>query len=286
MIPAILYAPFNLLVLPTLLESVMGPNVKKQLDHSFNKASERNYEMVVLGNSRMFCGVNPDKFSIPTFNFSHNNDSYNQLYYKLLWLEKKHKNVNYVILGVDYFQFGIFADTRNYVYSEYLGRDYDKDYPNKNFMLYHYKELLKPDKIRALFDPVEGKHGLKDNGQYIRYGKPKDEEFIKRDYKRKPIQEEYFKKTIEYCRAKNIKVLLVMPPLRKAELKNYTVGEIIEFERFLNKFIDEKHVFYFNFANDPNYKWNDFIDFTHLNQKSADRFSLQLNDSVNKKLRN
>ena len=282
-IPGVLYVPFNLLLLPLLLEQKMGPNIEQQLQHSFSKAAERNYDMVVLGNSRIFCSVNPDKFSIPTYNFSHNNDSYNQLYYKLIWLEKKNKKVSQVILGVDYFQFGVFADTRNYVYSNYLGKDYDKDYPKKNYKLYYYKELLKPSKIKALFDENQEKHSLKDNGQYVRLGSPKDEEFIKRDYKRKAIQEQYFQKILDYCKSKSIKVYLLMPPLREAELKNYTEKEISEFNVFINQHIDEPAVFYFNFSTDPSYKWNDFIDFTHLNQKAADRFSRQLNDSIVKK---
>lgn len=284
LIPCCLYIPFNLLVLPTLLEFKMGPNVEEQLQHSFSKAATRKYDMVILGNSRMFCGVNPDQFSISTFNFSHNNDSYNQLYYKLMWLEKKQKKVINVILGVDYFQFGIFADTRNYVYSNYLGKEYDKDYPQKNYKLSYYKDLIKPEKIRALIDDDNEKHGLKENGQYVRLGTPKNEEFIKRDYKRKSIQEQYFEKIIQYCQTKNIKVFLVMPPLREAELKNYTPKELLAFDIFLKKYIDNNDVYYFNFSRDENFKWNDFIDFTHLNQQAADKFSNQLNDSINKQL--
>lgn len=279
-IPVCLYIPFTIFILPEIFEIVIGPSVENQLDKSFKNAELRDYNLVVLGNSRLYCGINPDEFSKPTFNFSHNNDSYNQLYYKLLWLEKKNKNIDYLILGVDYFQFGIFSDTRNYVYNDYLGKEYSDDYPKKNYYISYYKDLMRKEKILALFKSQEGKHALKDNGQYVRYGIPKNEEFLKRDYSANPLQKKYFEKILDYCNEKRIKVFLVMPPLREAELNNYSSNEVTDFNAYLNKYVDNENVWYFNFSNDKSYKWNDFIDFTHLNQKAAERFSSQLNDSI------
>jgi hypothetical protein len=279
--PALFYVIFCLFAVPKLLEFKMGPNIKQQVQFSFTKAKERDFQQVVLGNSRMFCGINPDQFSEKTFNFSHNNDSYNQLYYKLLFLEKNQKKVNSVILGVDYFQFGIFADTRNYVYEDFLDADYLKDYKKKNYKLWYYVDLLHPSKIRKLVLDEKEKHGLKDNGQYVRLGEPEKDGFEKRQFKIDPRQLNYYNKILNYCKAKNIVVYLVMPPLRDVEYKLYTNAELRQFDAIISKSVDNKSVFYFDFSRSTNFQMDDFIDFTHLNQNAADRFSKELNKKIN-----
>ncbi len=283
---AVFYVLFGLFLLPSLLEWRMGINIEQQLEKSFSYAKTRKYDMVVMGNSRMFCGVNPDKISIPAYNFSHNNDSYNQLYWKLEWLKEHGKKIDYLVLGVDYFQFGIFSDSRNYAYFKYLGEGYQADYPKKDYRLLYYKELLRPVKVRSLFKKeVEDLHDVKPNGQYLRFGVPKEGAFIRREKKTVPLQFEYFKRILLECQANGIRVFLVMPPLREAEMRNYTPEEVANFERLMKGFLKKGKVDYFNFSCDPHFKWNDFIDFTHLSQTAADRFSTQLNDSISKSLK-
>ncbi|WP_298148603.1 DUF1574 family protein [Flavobacterium sp.] len=280
-VPAIFYVLFCLFAVPKLLEAKMGPNIQQQLQFSFQKAKEREYQQLVLGNSRMFCGVNPDLFSTKTFNFSHNNDSYNQLYYKLLYVEKQGKKVNSVVLGVDYFQFGIFSDTRNYVYGDFLGTDYLKDYKPKNYKIWYYVDLLHPSKIRKLIFDDKEKHGLKENGQYIRLGTPEKEGFEKREFKIDERQLMYFNKILQYCKEKSITVYLAMPPLRDVEYKLYTKNELEQFDEIIQNAVDNKTVFFFDFSRSPDYNVNDFIDFTHLNQIAADRFSKAVNELIN-----
>src|SRR5688572_9355220 len=79
----------------------LGPNTKKQIAQSFSHAKEQAYPIVVLGNSRIYRGINPEMFSVKTFNFAHDDDSYNQMYRKLTWLDSDSLKV--VVMGVDYF---------------------------------------------------------------------------------------------------------------------------------------------------------------------------------------
>lgn len=283
---AVFYVVFCLFALPVLFEWRMGINIEQQLEKSFSYAGSRQYDLAVMGNSRMFCGVNPDKLEIPSYNFSHNNDSYNQAYWKLQWLKAHDKRIKYLVLGVDYFQFGIFTDSRNYAYFQFLDKAYQNDYPKRNYRLQYYKDLLRPQKIRSLFKKeVEDRHDVKPNGQYIRFGTPKEGAFIRRDKKVKQIQVDYFNRILAECKKEGIQVFLVMPPLREAEMKNYTQKEVADFDAKMKALVSEGHVAYFNFSRDPHFKWNDFIDFTHLSQQAADRFSAQLNDSISKTLK-
>jgi hypothetical protein len=280
-IAALSYALFSFFILPKLLEATNGPNIKDQLTTSFANAKKSNCQLLILGNSRHYCGINPDKFSIKSYNFSHNNDSYNQLYWKLHWLLENGVKPEFVILSVDYFQFSIFSGTRNYAYGPLLGAGYLSDYPKRNYVFEYYKSLLKPEKVRKLVKGPNYMQALKPNGQYVRNGVPSDSDFIKRDPNRKEIQVRYFEKTLELCKQRNIKVFMVMAPLRDIEIKQYEKGRIPEFERFIEKYVGP-NVYYLDYSKDPSFKMADFIDFSHLNQKAADRFSLKLNDTLMK----
>lgn len=278
-ISSIIYIVFSLLVLPQLLKATNGPNVQEQLDMSFSNAAKSNCELLILGNSRLYCGINPDAFSHKTYNFSHNNDSYNQLYYKLIWLLNKGITPKYIILGVDYFQFSIFSDSRNYAYGPILGAEYLKDYGKKNYVLQDELVLLQPSTVRNLVKGPNYYQWLKPNGQYVRTGTPKETDFIKRNPERKELQVRYFKRILDVCMQKNIKVFMVMPPMRDIERNEYSEAQKTDFDEFIRSYTNQ-NVVYLNYSTDSTYKMNDFIDFSHLNQQSATRFSRELNKQI------
>jgi hypothetical protein len=273
------YVAFTLLALPFILRWAYGPNIKEQLAISFRNAEARNYEVLILGNSRLYCGINPDQFSQTTYNFAHNNDTYNQMFYKLKWVLSKNKKVSSVIVGVDYFQFSIFTDTRNYAYGPLLAPEYMADYPAGRYRLTYYKEMLKPYKLRALVkDPIY-KHSLKDNGQFIRLGEPDPGDFIKRNFNRLPVQEKYFQKILDECKQQGIKVYLVMPPLRDVERQQYEPAQVEEFSKYISSFLNDQ-VVYLDYSTDSQFTISDFIDFSHLGPEGADKFSAMLSVAI------
>ena len=98
------------------------------------KASEvkKNYdsEVLVLGNSHAFYGINPDDFSMKTYNFSNISQS---LYFDELLL-KKHlenfPNLKYVVLTVDYFSLSQIDNSSEDIYRKYYYEQYmDLDVP-------------------------------------------------------------------------------------------------------------------------------------------------------------
>jgi hypothetical protein len=279
---AIAYVSFTFLVFPRILKSVYGPSVEEQIDKSFQNAKERDYELLILGNSRLYCGVNPDQFNVKAYNFSHNNDSFNQMYYKLKWVLDNKQHLRYVIVGVDYFQFSIFSDTRNYVYAKYLGPGYMGDYRPYRHLYSYVRETLNPYKIRTLVKDPVFKHDLKDNGQFVRNGIPKEDDFIKRNFARLDIQVNYFEKILETCREENIIVFLCMPPIRDVELMQYSDEQLNDFDQFIKAY-ESDHVFYLDFSRDPRFEKHDFIDFAHLSQSSADKFSHIMSEMIEEK---
>ena len=88
-------------------EIAYGLNTRKQILISFSNADSRQYNKMFLGNSRVYRGINPDKIDDHTYNFAHDNDTYNQCYYKLQHVLANGKKIDTLFLGADYFQFSI-----------------------------------------------------------------------------------------------------------------------------------------------------------------------------------
>lgn len=274
-----------------LLPIRLGPNTKQQIVNSFHHALGKQYGTLVLGNSRIYRGVNPDHFSLPTYNFAHDNDSYNQMYYKLQRVYEQNK-ISTLILGVDYFSFSYLSDQRNYVYGELLGNDYLRDYYNHPVFLPPYYWL---DKARQQVDNYMGfdrtklfmrsvvfgasreKPELKENGQYLYPGKAKAGDSIQRDHSIKDLQKHYFEEIISFCDVRKIKVFLIMPPVRDSELKNYPREVIEEFTKYFTSF---QNVTFLDFSQVEEFKLEDYTDITHLNARAADRFTQMVNTGI------
>ena len=89
-LPIFIYFIFAINLFPYLLKHFGKISTQDQLEISFNNVLQKKFDLLMLGNSRIYRGLNPDKFSIDSYNFSHDNDSYNQLYYKLKYHIKKY----------------------------------------------------------------------------------------------------------------------------------------------------------------------------------------------------
>lgn len=280
--PAFAYSIFAILFMPYFLSLSNGPSTKDQITYSFENASNLEYELLILGNSRTYRGINPERLSIKSFNFSHDNDSYNQIYYKLKYLIDIEKDIKYLILGVDYFQFSFKSDTRNYVYADFLDSKYMDDFEESSVFVKnmdYYFNNINPKKILSLY-PKENKPFLRQNGQYIKTGFAKETDTITRDMNRLEFQIKYFVKTLSLCSNKNIKVFMVNLPTRQNELKSYTNNEIDEFDNFIKSYVDNKYVFYLNFSTLEGFTTEDYTDITHFNEKAANRFTELLNIKI------
>jgi hypothetical protein len=280
----IFYSGFSYFILPSLLEAAFGMSVEKQINTSFANAKQRDYEILVMGNSKLYCGVNPDYFSLPAFNFSHNNENYNQIYHKLRWLESNGKKFKYLILGTDFFQFSFISDTRNYAYQKYFGPEYFSDYPTEDLDINTLKkklEFLKPYKLKTLLQVPYVRHDLKTNGQFVRRGSPGEEDLVKRKFDFLDVQVKYFDKILLYCTQRDINVLICVPPMRSKEYDQFSKQQIQEFKSFMEKRTRD-NITFIDFSLNNNFGTNDFIDMAHLSQESAVLFT----ELLNKKLSN
>lgn len=268
-----------------------GINTVSQLEISFEQAVEKDYECYFLGNSRIYRGINPDKFTgVQTYNFAHDNDNYNQMYYRLLYLLKNNTDFQYLVIGTDYFQFSFLGDSRNYIYDRIFGAEYIRDYndsPVREFFD-NVEQYWKIRRESARFcipylrgEPATENIGhLKANGQYIMPGTATPEDTIIRSAHVMEIQYKYFQRIIECCADNNIELYVVMPPARDEELSSYTDEQRTDFDAMIQEALAEHYAgHYINCSDLPEFKhYSNYTDITHLNEEAADAFSEYLND--------
>ncbi len=273
-----------------VLEHYQGPNTEKQISYSFENALKNDYDVFIMGNSRIYRGVNPEKFSVNTFNFAHDHESFNQIYHKLVWLKSNNISLKTVVLGIDYFQFSIFSDSRNYAYYKYLDKDYLSDYPYRFLPIQPYENIrgnamtafIADYTSRYLSDVPNTPLQLKENGQLVVDGISKSEYLVfkKRSSYLHPIQMRYLKQILSFTKKNNIELVLLIPPTRSEELSSYTDKFRSDFDYFFSKIALDDHVSFLNFSTDSIYNYTLFSDITHLNLAGSNQFSNALNDSL------
>ncbi len=276
--PFAIYIIFAILILPQLQSIKFGPSTEDQINSQFKVANSRDYDLLILGNSRTYRGLNPNAFYFSSYNFSHDNDSFNQMYYKLKYLLDKGISIKYLIIGVDYFQFSFKAESRNYAYGAWLGKEYMNDFKKSyySYKLTKIKSSIHPTKLLSLRQN-RNEAVLKDNGQYIVPSVANKSDSIERNIQRLDFQEKYFKKIINICKSEQIKLFMVMLPVRENELKSYDQDDINSFNAFIENYEDKSEIFYLNYSELEDFSYVNYTDITHLNEQAANRFSYKLN---------
>lgn len=280
------------------LKRTYGINTKEQIEKSFAQAKQSDANIWFLGNSRIYRGIDPSAIkNAKTYNFAHDNDANNQMYYKFLWLEENGCKMDTIIIGIDYFQFCNTSDTRNYVYDYILNEDYAKDYgrsyvheawnnKKREFISLQskgYSTALSYIKRGFKFPNAEGLPRLTQYGQYIYESKAKPDDEVDRKCEIEEMQDRYFRKIIKKCKDESITLYVVMLPVRDNELRSYTEKEIIDFNEMIESVLDKYgyHDCYFNFSNLPDFKdYTCYTDITHLNSESATRFTEYLWETI------
>jgi lysophospholipase L1-like esterase len=95
-----------------------------------------------------------------------------------------------------------------------------------------------------------------------------------------PVQYKYFEKIINFTKQNNIKLIMVNMPMSATELKSFSPGRIAYFDKLFQSKTDNSSVFYLNFSQTGKFPIEDYMDYTHLNPAGADKFSVMLNDSL------
>ena len=285
-----------------VVQAKAGLNTQEQLQMQFENAVNREYDCLILGNSRTYRGINPDEMSVAAYNFSHDNDNYNQMYWKLMYLEENDIEFDSVILGTDYFMFSFLSDTRNEYYGALLPEAYLQDYTEEQYASVQTEKKVWHEQMNDAFNayvvrkfqqPLEyavttmaGKEDqyihLKNNGQYVDpLHVATEADTVQRDGQRLDIQEEYFSRILAYCEEKGISAVVVMPPVRDVEMANYSQEFLQEFDMYLENTARQYGATVLNYSKDSQFKAMElFSDVTHLCPAGADLWTQKLDANL------
>lgn len=262
----------------------------------------KDLKIMVLGASTISMGIKPSYFDMqPAYNFGYASQSneYN------LWILSKHfsemDSLQYVILdmslGAPWLYGDSLAEGRNKFYRLYYGY---KDLPIEFEMMASLSELK-----HRIF-PVDNKQALKtiDDDGY-QSGFYEDVPYDELRWEKSALWSvDYFNnlaygenaneryngsvncicKIIELCKRKNIRVVLVTPPMMElfySKLKDKLVKDSYHVADSLANAYD--NVIWLNFFNaDSLFSVEEFYNPTHINPRGAKKFTMMLNDSINK----
>lgn len=272
-----------------ILSMFYGPTTKQQIDKQFaDLTSQRDsIECIYLGSSKFYHGINPNLVTPCGYNFAHDNDSYNQIYYKLLYVYERCPKLRRVVACFDYVSFCVFSETRNYVYHRYFPDEYSLDYSNNFYNNYIYPYLIGtknlPKIVLSLMDNNRPQPPfLTNKGQYITYEKAREDDYVKYCTSIYDIQISYFNKIVRFCNDHHLECVVVGMPNRDGEYWNYDKVFIAKMDDIISNAQEDYSFTYLNYIRDKELlDINLFSDVSHFSKYGADVFSRKLNVDIN-----
>jgi hypothetical protein len=97
-----------------------------------------------------------------------------------------------------------------------------------------------------------------------------------------PTEKRSLEQILDACRARNIRVILFIPPAFDAYASKIDPGQLSTTIHTCEYFQQTyPNVSYFNFLHDTSYKENDYFDADHLNEIGAKKLSLKIDSIIN-----
>lgn len=287
LIPVIIYLGLAWVGFKDALEKSYGPNTYDQITKQFEDVKAKKYDNIILGNSKLYRGLNPDFFTLSTYNFAHDSDAFNQMYYKLMYLQEEGISFENLILGIDLFQFAAMQPQRNYAYHDFFPKAYIEDFDDPGNLSYFFTRV-DPQNFQKMRKDSKFKAYLKDNGQYIKDTPQKIyTDFSEETADLLPTQQLYFERILEVCYNNNIKVFLTMPHRLPLETQGFEKEEIKVFYDYVNGEITKyPNLVFLNYAKQIElFKAEDYTDNFHLKSEVANKFSTLVNNDISKHLK-
>ena len=291
-----------LFLIPILVLAISLEITIRHIPNSYELKSEylennaERIETLILGSSHSFYGINPKYFTAPAFNMSNVSQSPDVDLAILKSYEHQLTNLKTVVIRLSY---DTLFEQLKLSPEDWRLKDY-KLYTNVDldYTLKHNSEVLAmglKQSLEVLKNEYFNNTPLL-NCDSLGFGKVKSQlKTIDLDNagriaaKRHTISSwhllhknsEVFKKIIEHCNQRHIKVLVVTPPAYKSYVNNLNTNQVdkmVETGIYLGETYE--NCSYHNFMTRLNLIHSDFYDADHLNSTGAKKFSLILNSLI------
>jgi hypothetical protein len=270
--------------------------------HKYIQDNYDSAEVLIFGNSHTFYGLNPDKFDNPAFNIANISQS---IYFDKLLFDKhfdRFKNLNYVILNIEYTSLSHQDNTqedvwRKYFYKSQMGLDvsiisfYDpkqyslalsRSFKNSlNSLQYFLKNKTLSETTSSGWASNYTFENRKLNLEELSYKVTQKHEDQSVDFK---LNTQRLQAIIDKCKDKNIEVILVTMPVHKSyseKVNQQKLTAIFDIaQQLANK---NSNTSYLNLFSDNQFTEDDFYDPDHLNNKGSDKCSEIVNTFIEHK---
>ena len=288
-------------ILPLVIVGISAEFVlmKSTNDYSYkNNYLEKNsneLEVLVLGSSHGFRGVDPECFSYKTFNAAYVSQS---LKYDALIFQKFQDNfhsLKALILPISYHS--LFTDLedgreawRVGYYNMFYGTEQYKSFldrfglftlPSKRVLKHIKYFLLKRDKL-SMSESGFGNQSSKNRGSDLKaLGLRVAKRHSVKNFEKGLANLELLYRVLQECQKRGVKVHLFTPPAWQSYRDNINEEQLLEMEKrikFLLGIFPE--VRYKNYFSDARFLVEDFRDADHLNLIGAKKLSLLLNQNL------
>ncbi len=275
-------------------------------DYSFKKkylnTNSNNIEVLFLGSSHIYFGINPEYISRKSFNGAHISQSLN---FDLAILEKykdRLKKLRYIIVPIDYFS----------MYSTLEGGV--ENWRVKNYNIYY--DISKYGNYWSGFEIFNGKlpsnisraksylfngksditcnkfgfgttYNSKDSKDLIETGKTAS----KRHTKELENNQTTFSKNIktinsiiEFANSRNIKIIFITCPAYSSYRENLNPIQLDNSVNIIKRLSAKNtNTDYYNFLTDKTFIADDYYDADHLNEIGAKKLTLKIDSIINNK---
>ena len=244
-------------------------------------------QVLILGNSHTYYGVNPALFPIKAFNLANVSQT---LFYDNLLLRHYIQylpDLRYVVIPIStnsLFE-GLEASKADEIapyYKMYMGIDYFSDFSHYNFEfanlsifsdkirnLLMKKNTLECDSLGMALDyPLASKieHWELFYSATVANHTPKD--VSQMDFNIKNL-----KSITDLCRVRGIKVFFITTPAWRSYYDNIKASQLTTTHSVMNTLTDSENVYYFDYLKDARFTYDDFHDVDHLDRRGADKFT-------------
>lgn len=232
-----------------------------------------NFKSVFLGSSHVAYGFNP-AFYHEAYNLgSSSQDLFTS--YRLLGKIVEYKNIKNIFVEYSVFSNGFdLAYTKNerHVPSCYRYL-YEIEYEKLNYVE-NYKTLLKDIENSVVIDINKNNGYLSPSAVLSAPSVQEREKAHMREHERANSKMFYYNNINQLAKKNNIKLYVVTFPVRSDLIKAFPDKDYLFKE--INRMSKDLGFTYLNFYDDPEFDWDDFWDYDHLNESGAEKFTKKL----------
>ncbi len=259
-------------------------------------SNSRNVQILFLGSSHAYYGINPEFVKSNSFNAAMTSQS---LDYDLAILEKyngKWDNLKVIILPVDYFSmFGMLKTGieawRVKNYNIYYGFNSSISFADNTEIFSkrltdNYKRLIryKTDNKSDLNCTTLGSgtdYNSHNSQNIVETGKIAAKRHTAKDYRWFDRNSDLLASIVSFAKERNIKIILYTSPAYKTYIENLDKNQLNRTYEVIQKIVNSNaNVKYYNFLNDKSFDRTDFYDGDHLNEIGAKKMTLKMDSLI------